>query len=94
MAWTDVVINGLLVKEARKDSKYGSEDLRYVEWISMGIGAILPVIIGLGILRTLLNFPMQHVFYLMAGIGVITFITALFLKESQAQIKSMERMSR
>lgn len=46
MAWVDTIVGGLIVKEARVDLKNGAEDLRYFEWISWGIGGVIPVLIG------------------------------------------------
>jgi hypothetical protein len=46
MAWIDVIVGGLIVKESRKDSKKGSEDLRNFEWISWGLGGVIPILIG------------------------------------------------
>lgn len=50
MVWVDTVMGGVLVKESRKDTEKGAEDLLYFEWITWAIGGAIPVILGPGLL--------------------------------------------
>ena len=47
MVWIDTIVQGKLVKEARKDSKYGAIDLKYFEYACMCLGGVIPSCIGL-----------------------------------------------
>ena len=47
MIWIDTIIQNLVVKEGRKDSKYGAQDLKYFDWTCIGIGGVIPSSIGL-----------------------------------------------
>jgi hypothetical protein len=42
MVWIDTIVQGKLVKEARKDSKYGAIDLKYFDFACILVGGIIP----------------------------------------------------
>jgi hypothetical protein len=47
MVWIDTIVQGKLIKEARKDSKYGVIDLKYFDLACICCGGIIPSCIGL-----------------------------------------------
>ncbi len=42
MVWIDTIVQGKLIKEARKDSKYGAIDLKYFDFACILVGGIIP----------------------------------------------------
>ena len=71
MTWFDTIVGGLLVRESRVDPKFGSEDLRYFEWMSWGGGGIIPELLGPLLLYGKLDYAINTVFYLLALNAVI-----------------------
>ena len=70
-AFMDVVVDGLMVCQARLDPENGSEELQAYSWALVGIGGVLGGVVG-GELTYL--GELDYVFYLM---GILGFMVAL-----------------
>lgn len=89
MTWVDTIVGGLLVKESRVDAKFGSEDLRYFEWLSWGVGGIIPELLGPLLFIGKLGWSSNIVFYILAvNAGFMIYLAILipeYDSESQRQ---------
>ena len=87
MTWTDIIVGGLIVKEARKDSKYGAEDLRYFEWICWGLGGMIPVIIGPTIMGLGFMLNVSTNWYAVTLVPLFLIPFALRLKQTDEDLR-------
>jgi MFS family permease len=67
-AFSDVVVDGLMVGQCRLDPDYGSEDLQTISWVSLGLGGIIGSISG-GLITEYTES--RYVFYVCAIFGVL-----------------------
>lgn len=42
MCWIDVIVDGLVVKEQRKDPVHGSSDLQVFSYVCLAFGGVVP----------------------------------------------------
>ena len=79
MVWIDTIVQGKLIKEARKDSKYGAIDLKYFDYISIVVGGVIPSCIGLALS---VKANTRYYEYIIAAFnGFLLFILALKIND-------------
>jgi MFS family permease len=70
----DVIVDGLMVIQAKTDPEGGSEDLQSFSWVMFGVGGVVGSLIG-GAINN--SFNPYWTFYIIAAVGLI--ISALGL---------------
>ena len=81
LAFTNVVIDAILVVQAKRDLENGSQDLMSLSWISNGIGGVTGCIVG-G-LMTQYSHP-KYSFLIVSIMGLVVGLNSLNLtKETE-----------
>lgn len=79
VAFTDVIIDALMVQEARKDPKYGSQDLNSYSYIWLAIGGI----VGSLMAAYLTEYMNPHIsFFICACIGLLIVVFGMGMNKS------------
>ena len=81
IAWIDVLADGLIVIEKRKDPKNGSEDLQVFAWLSLSVGGILPSFVTFIFSVSNLNVDYNNALAIPGVLGIVIFIVAFRFKE-------------
>lgn len=76
IAFSDVIVDSLMVIQARKDPEQGSEELSTFQWTFMAIGGLLGSVIAAVLTE---SDQSSLCFWLSAIMGVIIAVNALFL---------------
>ena len=95
MTWLDVIVDGMIVVEQRKDPVHGSADLQVFSYICLAAGGILPNAIAIPVA---LYYGLSFCFLVPAVIGFLILAAALDLSASSThekqQILDMQFMER
>lgn len=81
MSVSDTIIDGLMVIQARKDPKYGSDDLQTYSWIFLSIGGII-CNVGAGLIPIAgenNNLGYKYSYLIPCTIGLGLTVTAFFI---------------
>ncbi len=80
MVWIDTIVQGKLVNQSRKDSKYGAIDLIYFQWCCTGIGGFIPPLVGLALFHGAGTETRYYEYGLASFNGLVLLLIALSIK--------------
>lgn len=82
MCWIDVIVDGLVVKEQRKDPVHGSSDLQVFSYVCLAFGGVVPNALAI----VAAKLTLQTAYIVPAVIGLMILVASMGLSvESNAE---------
>jgi hypothetical protein len=94
MVWIDTIVQGKLVNQSRKDSKYGAIDLIYFQWCCIGIGGFIPPLVGLALFYGAGTETRYYEYTLASLNGIVVLLIAMSIKPESFHNRQAARLSK